>query len=74
MHSSKNKDSRSFGNMTDENISKKVLTRMRHHFKVVMGLKISREQLSKRIGGVRNQQTVYFIEDTVSVCCDSAGQ
>lgn len=66
LHSSKNQKSRVFANMTDDSLSKKVLSRMRHYFKMLMGLNIRRIQLSKRASGVLYQKTVYWIEDIVS--------
>lgn len=66
MHSSKNKNSRLFANMTDEGLSQKVLSRMRHYFKVVMGLNIRRKQMTRRVDGVQTKKTLFFIEDMVS--------
>lgn len=39
---------------------------MRHYFKAVMGLNIRRKQASRRVDGVQNKKTVFFIEDMVS--------
>lgn len=56
-----------FANLTDDSLSKKVLSRMRHYFKILVGLNILRIQLIiKRVSGVLHQKTVYWIEDVVS--------
>lgn len=56
MHSSKNKNSRSFANMTNDGLSKTILSRMRHYFKVLLGLNIRRKQLTRRVYGVQTKK------------------